>query len=70
MLDCSKKFYPNQWAAERALQAIQESGRSRGRKAPTGSYWCGLCQAWHLTSKSRSRTPGWVRRRRSPGRVG
>lgn len=25
MLDCSKKSYPSQWAAERALQAIQES---------------------------------------------
>ena len=24
MLDCSKKSYPSQWAAERALQAIQD----------------------------------------------
>lgn len=55
MLDCSKKSYPSQWAAERALHAIQDAYRSHGRKAPTGSYWCGLCKAWHLTSKSKSR---------------
>lgn len=38
MLDCSKKSYPSQWVAERALHAIQESCRSHGRKSPTGSY--------------------------------
>jgi hypothetical protein len=25
VLDCSKESYPSQWAAERALQAVQES---------------------------------------------
>lgn len=70
MLDCSKKSYPSQGAAERALHAIQNSCRSDGRKVPTGSYWCGLCKAWHLTSKSKSRTPSWLRKRRSPDRVG
>ncbi len=64
MLECSKKPYANRWAAERALQAIRESCRSRDRRAPTGSYWCGLCKAWHLTSKSKSRTPSWFRNRR------
>jgi len=32
VLDCSKKSYPNQWAAERALHAIQESSRSHGER--------------------------------------
>lgn len=64
MLDCSKKSHTSQWAAERALRAIQELRRSRGGKSPTGSYWCGQCKAWHLTSKSKSRTSRWVRKRR------
>jgi hypothetical protein len=70
VLDCSKNAYPSQWAAERALHAIQASRRSHGRKAPTGSsYWCDLCKAWHLTSKSKSQTPSWSREKRS-GRMG
>lgn len=66
MLDCSKKSYPNQRAAERALHVIQESCRSLGRKVPTGSYWCSLCRAWHLTSRSKSRTPPWLKAKRAP----
>ena len=54
MLDCSKKCYPSQRPAERALQAVQESCRVTGRRDPTGSYWCSICKAWRLTSKSKS----------------
>lgn len=63
MLICAKKSYSSQWSAERALGAVQDYCRSHGRKPPTGSYWCPNCKAWHLTSKSKSRTPSWLRER-------
>ncbi len=66
MLNCAKKSYPNQWSAERALRAIQNHSRAQGRKPPTGSYWCPHCKTWHLTSKSKSRTPTWLSRRADP----
>lgn len=70
MLDCSKNSYPSQWAAERALQAIQEAAPSPDRKIPTGSYWCSLCRAWHLTSKSKSQTAPWLKATRTRGLQG
>ena len=39
----------SQWAAERALDAIQHAIGLDGRRGPTGSYCCGLCKAWHLS---------------------
>lgn len=58
---CSKKPYPNRYAAEHALNAIQARSRSCGKKPPTGSYWCPCCRQWHLTSKSKSRPAPWQR---------
>ena len=34
---------------------------ARGLKAPTGAYLCGPCKRWHLTSKSPTQTPPWVK---------
>jgi hypothetical protein len=66
VLTCSKKSYPTQWSAERALAAIKDYSRSHGRTPPTGSYWCAHCKTWHLTSKSKSRTPSWLRKKHRP----
>lgn len=63
MLECSKKPHVSQWAAERALRAIQAACRADGRKSPTGTYWCRQCHSWHLTSKSKSRIPKWLNKR-------
>ena len=63
MTDCTKCVYPTQWAASRALKAIQRKLESRGGKVPTGSYLCTSCRGWHLTSKSKSQIPPWVRAR-------
>src|SRR6478735_6559703 len=62
MLRCSKIRYPTQSSAEMALRAIQRKSRARGRKAPTGSYWCNACRFWHLSSKSPSRRAPWAKR--------
>jgi hypothetical protein len=54
MQKCRKVPYPTRWHAQRALQAVQESvSPSRREKA---AYPCAACKAWHLTSKSRTRT--------------
>ena len=58
---CLKISYASRPVAERALKRVQASCRRRGRKIPTGSYWCGECRRWHLTSKSPSRPAPWLR---------
>jgi len=60
---CQKVAYANQPQAEFALKHVQISCRRRGRKVPTGSYWCASCRRWHLTSKSSSRPAPWQRPR-------
>jgi hypothetical protein len=65
MLPCSKKPHSTRWSAECALRAIQRQNRARDRTAPTGTYWCRNCKAWHVTSKSASRPPPWERGRGS-----
>jgi uncharacterized protein YlaI len=48
---CQKNPYPNQFLAERALEAIRASGK--GGKQPVRAYPCQECHRWHLTSKKR-----------------
>lgn len=63
-LGCDAAVGDNRWAAERALHAIRQASRSQGQKVPSGSYWCRICRTWHLTCKSKSRVPTWLRRTR------
>jgi hypothetical protein len=63
---CLKRPYPDQRSAERALLAVQLKSRDLGRKVPTGSYWCGECKSWHLTSQTGSRPAPWNRPRPTP----
>ncbi len=59
MLDCpcGKRHYPREWAARRALRAIQERGHLfRQGMGRLGVYRCPLCRMWCLgTSHARRR---------------
>ncbi len=59
MRPCSKIPYSSQQSAEYALKHVRVSCRRRGRKVPTGTYWCSECRTWHLTFKSPSRPAPW-----------
>jgi hypothetical protein len=63
MVPCSKVRYPSQLTAELALKRFAARCRQRGSRVPTGSYWCGPCSSWHLTSKSPSRPAPWTTKR-------
>ena len=65
VLDCPKK--PMQVSGPRSAPCMPaKSPADRTvEKPPTGSYWCGVCEIWNLTSKSKSRTPSWFRGRRA-----
>lgn len=58
---CAKIPYPTRGSAEFALRAIHGVSLTRGRKPPTGAYFCTPCRQWHLTSKSKSQVPPWHR---------
>lgn len=60
---CFKVPYSSRPIAEFALRRVQASCRRRGRKVPTGTYWCAECRGWHLTSKSPSRPAPWLKNR-------
>jgi hypothetical protein len=68
MTECTKRLYETQWAATRALLAVQPKMERLHRKVPTGAYFCSTCRGWHLTSKSKTQIPPWARRR-APQRV-
>ena len=57
---CNKIPYQSQPQAELALKAIQKKRRSTRREL--GSYLCPDCRRWHLTSKSSSQVPPWLKR--------
>lgn len=60
MRQCNKTVrFRMQWQAEVALRAIQRRPVTPEGKKPTGSYLCGSCMAWHLTSKGESQQPPW-----------
>lgn len=61
MDSCSKIPYSSLALACLALRAIQRRSEVRGRKSPSGAYFCGPCRRWHLTSKSPTRVPDWFR---------
>ncbi len=62
MTGCTKRRYDTRWVAGLALRAVQRKSEALGRKPPTGSYLCGSCRGWHLTSKSKSQVPPWAKR--------
>ena len=63
-MSCSKLRYSTQWIALRANAcAIAGDCQRRNRKFPTGTYLCGECRSWHLTSKSGNQIPPWERKR-------
>lgn len=61
MSTCSKTPYQTQWLAELTLKKVRQLNASRGKKCPTGTYFCASCRAFHLTSKSVSQKPPWDR---------
>jgi hypothetical protein len=63
MSDCSKIRYPSRRTAIAAMLAIARKNRKRDRRCPTGTYLCGSCRSWHLTSKSGNQTPPWEKER-------
>jgi len=63
MSDCSKIRYPSRRTAIAVMLAIARKNRKRDRKWPTGTYLCGSCRSWHLTSKSGNQIPPWEQER-------
>ena len=57
MDSCSKIPHSSVAVASLALRASQRRSAARGRKSPTGAYFCGPCHRWHPTSKSPARVP-------------
>jgi hypothetical protein len=66
MSECSKVAYSSRGAALFAMRAIAQAKRARGRTGPRGTYVCGSCRCWHLTSGAGMRKPPWERRRIKP----
>lgn len=62
MDSCDKIRYDSLVEACAALRAIRRRSVARGRKSPTGAYFCCTCRCWHLTSKSSTRVPTWMRK--------
>jgi hypothetical protein len=63
MSACSKIPYRNLRIAQMALRAIARRCATRGTKSPTGAYICHSCHCWHLTSRSGTQIPPWVKAR-------
>jgi hypothetical protein len=66
MSECSKIHYPSRGSAVNAMRAIRRRYAKRGLTGPSGTYLCGSCQCWHLTSKTGVQTPPWLKARAQP----
>jgi hypothetical protein len=62
MSGCSKVSYRDYATAQLTLKAVQRQNTKRDKRLPTGVHYCSSCRAWHLTSKSRTQTPPWLKR--------
>lgn len=62
-MSCSKLPYRTQWMALRAMRAIGRKSKWPGAVVPIGAHFCSECRCWHLTSRSRTQTPPWEKRR-------
>ena len=66
MEPCSKVRYPSLPDAQRALHIVARRARKVGTTGPIGAYLCPPCRCWHLTSKSPTRVPAWMRHNHEP----
>jgi hypothetical protein len=62
-MSCSKLSYPTQWMARRAMRAISRDCQRLNLKCPAGTYLCGECRTWHITSQPGHQIPPWVKAR-------
>lgn len=59
----SKIGYASRWTAMAAMRGIASKHGKRDRTCPTGTYLCGVCRTWQLTSKSGHQIPPWEKAR-------